>query len=251
MNNEFKAALWEGRTQLGIWSSLCSPLVAEMLAQSGFDWVLFDAEHSPVEIAGLLPLLQAAGNGSATAVVRPSWNDPVLIKRTLDIGAQTLLLPFVQDAAEARAAVASARYPTKGKRGVAGATRASRYGRDGNYHVNASDEICTLVQVETLEALSRLDEISEVDGIDGVFIGPSDLSASMGHLGQPGANEVQQQIRLAANTIRAAGKAPGILATSADDAKRYLDWGYLFVACNVDLRLLVQSIDALYTEMTS
>lgn len=250
MNNNFKSALWEGRVQLGIWSSLCSPLVAEMLGMSKFDWVLFDNEHSPVEIAGLMPLLQAAGNGAAAPVVRPAWNDPVMIKRVLDIGAQTILLPFIQSAEEARDAVRSVRYPPHGRRGVAGATRASSFGRNPNYLNSANDEICVLVQVETREALNRVDEIAAVEGVDGVFIGPSDLSASMAHIGRPGTPEVQNAIKDAARRIRAAGKAPGILATNAEDARRYLDWGFLFVACGVDLGLLVRAVDTLHGEMT-
>lgn len=249
--NRFKAALRAGQPQLGIWSSLCSPLAAEALAQSQFDWVLFDAEHSPVEMSGLLPLLQAAGNGSASAAVRPPWNDTVLIKRVLDIGAQTLLIPFVQNATEAAQAVAATRYPPTGVRGVAGATRASSYGRNPDYLAKAAEQICTLVQVETAAALDEIDAIAAVDGVDGVFIGPSDLSASMGFLGKPNAPQMQQAIRDAASKIRAAGKAPGILATSATDARRYLDWGYQFVACNVDLLILVRGVDALFQEVTA
>lgn len=249
MTNEFKAALRSGKPQLGIWSSLCSPLVAEMLAQSAFDWVLFDAEHSPVEIAGLLPLLQAAGNGTASAVVRPPWNDPVLIKRALDIGALTLILPFVQTPDEAFQAVQSTSYPPRGIRGVAGATRASGYGRAPDYLTQASSQICTIVQVETSQALAHLPEIAATPGLDGVFIGPSDLSASLGHLGQPGHPDVQAKIRDAAAIIKAAGKAPGILATSIPDAKRYLSWGYLFVACGVDIKLLQMGVDALHAGM--
>lgn len=247
--NKFKAAIGEGRVQLGIWSSLCSPAVAELLGQSAFDWVLFDAEHSPVEISGLLPLLQAAGNGPASAVVRPPWNDTVLIKRVLDLGAQTILLPFVQNREEAQAAVASVRYPPHGRRGVAGTTRASGYGRVSGYHAGAADEICTLVQVETSEALENLEAIASVEGIDGVFVGPADLSASLGHLGQPRHPEVQAEIRRAAEVIRAAGKAPGILATSVEDSRRYLDWGYVFVACGVDVGLLVTAVDTLASEV--
>lgn len=247
--NKFKAALKRGDIQLGIWSTIPDSLVAEALAQSGFDWVLFDAEHTPIEIAGLMPLLQAADNGEASAVVRPPWTDQVLIKRTLDIGAQTLLLPFVQSAAEAERAVRSMQYPLSGVRGVAGSTRASSFGRDTGYLKNASNELCTLVQVETGEALAQLEAIAAVEGVDGVFIGPSDLSASMGHLGNPGADVVQEAIKQAAGRIRDAGKAPGILAVNIDDAKRYIDWGYQFVACNVDLRLLVQSVDQLHRDM--
>jgi len=247
--NSFKSALREGRRQLGVWSTFCSPIVAEILGKSGFDWILFDAEHSPVEIAGLLPLLQAASCGPATSVVRPAWNDPVLIKRILDIGAQTVLLPFVQTSEEARRAVQSCRYPPDGRRGVSGTTRASDFGRTSNYLKTAAEQICVLVQVETGEALGQLEQIAGVPGVDGVFIGPSDLSASMGHLGNPGHADVQAAIKAAVGPIRAAGKAAGILATSAPDAKRYLDWGYQFVACNVDVRIFVQGLDTLRAEM--
>ena len=248
-HNAFKSALLEGRRQLGIWSTFCSPIAAEILGKSGFDWILFDSEHSPVEVAGLLPLLQAANCGPASCVVRPAWNDPVLIKRVLDIGAQTVLLPFVQTAEEAHRAVQSCRYPPAGRRGVSGTTRAGDFGRTGNYLKTAAEQICVLVQVETGEALGRLGEIADVSGLDGVFIGPSDLSASMGHLGDPGHADVQAAIEAAVGPIRAAGKAAGILATSVPDARRYLDWGYQFVACNVDVRIFVQGLDALRTEM--
>ena len=133
--NSFKSALRAGRQQLGVWSTFCSPIVAEILGKSGFDWILFDSEHSPVEIAELLPLLQAAGSGPATSVVRPAWNDPVLIKRVLDIGAQTVLLPFVQNSLEAHRAVQSCRYPPEGRRGVSGTTRANDFGPLGGVAV--------------------------------------------------------------------------------------------------------------------
>lgn len=250
-HNAFKTALRERRRQLGIWSTFCSPIAAEILANSGFDWILFDSEHSPVEVAGLLPLLQAAGNGRASLVVRPAWNDAVLIKRVLDIGAQTVLLPFVQNAEEARRAVQSCRYPPEGRRGVSGTTRAGGFGRTTNYLNTAAEQICVLVQVETGEAMAQLDDIAGVDGIDGVFIGPSDLSASMGHLGNPGHAHVQSAIKAAVGPIHAAGKAAGILATTVPDAKRYLDWGYQFVACNVDVRIFVQGVEALRNELNS
>jgi 4-hydroxy-2-oxoheptanedioate aldolase len=249
-HNSFKSALAEGRRQLGIWSTFCSPIAAEILGKSGFDWILFDSEHSPVEIAGLLPLLQAANCGPASCVVRPAWNDPVLIKRILDIGAQTVLLPFVQTPEEALRAVQSCRYPPDGRRGVSGTTRAGGYGRTGNYLKTAAEQICVLVQVETLEAIGQLEQIAGVSGVDGVFIGPSDLSASMGHLGNPGNADVQAVIEAAVGPIRAAGKAAGILATSVPDARRYLDWGYQFVACSVDVRIFVQGVDALRAEMS-
>ena len=249
-HNAFKAALKAKVPQLGIWSSLASPIVAELLGQSAFDWVLFDAEHAPVDLASLQPLLQACAGGKAHAAVRPPWNDMVMVKRVLDMGAQTVLLPFVQTPEEATAAVASTRYPPDGVRGVSVATRAGGFGRRTQYLQHAGNEICTLVQVETTEALGQLDAIAAVPNVDGVFIGPSDLSASMGLLGQPGHPDVQAAIKAAARTILAAGKAPGILALNATDARRYLDWGFLFVACNLDIRILVQGVDALHAEVT-
>lgn len=237
--NDFKRRLLAGEVQHGLWMSLGSPVAAEALSLVGFDWLLFDTEHAPVEVASLQPLLQAAAAGSAACVARPAWNDKVLIKRLLDIGAQTLLVPFVQTPEEAEAAVAATRYPPHGIRGVAGSTRASRFGTAADYLTTANDEICLLVQIETGAALDRLEEIAAVPGVDGVFIGPSDLSASLGHLGNPGAEPMQKVLSDAAKRIAATGKAPGILATNATDAKRYREWGYRFVAAAVDTGLLM------------
>ncbi|MDT0684558.1 HpcH/HpaI aldolase/citrate lyase family protein [Roseicyclus sp. F158] len=237
--NHFKRRLLAGEVQHGLWMSLASPVAAEALSLVGYDWLLFDAEHSPVEIASLQPLLQAAAAGSSSCVGRPAWNDKVLIKRMLDIGCQTLLIPFVQTPEDARAAVEASRYPPAGIRGVAGGTRASRFGLAPDYFATANEEICIIVQIETADAVDRLEEIAAVEGVDGVFIGPSDLAASMGHLGHPAAPEVQEAIEVAAERIRRAGKAPGILATRPEDARRYRDWGYRFVAASVDLGLLI------------
>ncbi|WP_372088174.1 HpcH/HpaI aldolase/citrate lyase family protein (plasmid) [Tistrella mobilis] len=247
--NDFKRRLAAGEVLNGFWLSLASPVASEALSLAGFDWLLFDGEHSPVDVAGVQPLLQAAATGTAAAVVRPAWNDKVLIKRLLDIGAQTLLVPFVQSAEEAAAAVLASRYPPHGVRGVAGATRASRYGQTEDYFAVANQEICVLVQVETGEALGRLEEIATVDGVDGVFIGPSDLAASMGHLGRPGHPEVQAALKDAATRIAATGKAPGILATNAADARRYVDWGYRFVAAGVDIGVLMAGAKAMLAEV--
>jgi len=248
-HNAFKAALKAGKAQLGIWSSLPYAPITEILSQSGFDWMLIDGEHGPLEIADFLPLLHAAAAGPITTAVRPPWNDKVLLKRVLDLGAQTVLVPFVQNVEEAQNAVRAVRYPPNGIRGVAGATRASGYGAIKDYLKRADGEICLLLQVETVEAMGRMADIAAVDGVDGVFIGPSDLSASMGHLGNPAHPDVQNAIREAAQTILKAGKAPGILATNADDARRYLDWGYLFVACGIDLRLLTTGLTGLLATM--
>ena len=184
--NAFKHAIAKGELQIGLWCSLCSTIAAEIVSDSGFDWLLLDTEHSPNDVRSILAQLQAAQLGACSAIVRPAWNDMVLIKRYLDIGAQTLLLPFVQNADEARRAVEFTRYPPKGVRGITGSGRASRYGRVKDYLKNAGSEICVLVQVETSEALARIEEIASVDGIDGVFIVPNDLAASFGQIGNWG-----------------------------------------------------------------
>jgi 4-hydroxy-2-oxoheptanedioate aldolase len=243
--NLFKQALKEQRLQIGLWSSLASNIGAEIVADSGFDWILLDMEHSPNELPILLPQLQAMAGGTATPVIRPAWNDPVLIKRVLDIGTQSVLLPYVQNAEEARRAVAAVRYPPAGIRGVAASARASRYGRVNNYLKNADAEICVLVQVETRAALDQLEAIASVEGVDGVFIGPADLSASLGHVGNPQHPDVQKAIESAAARLKAVGKAAGILTGNEDEARRYIGWGYTFVAVGTDTVLLARSADAL------
>jgi len=248
--NTFKSRLLAGEMLHGLWMSLASPVSAEALSLVGFDWLLFDTEHAPVDIAGVQPLLQAAAVGTASPVVRPAWNDKVLIKRLLDIGAQTLLVPFVETAAEAQAAVAATRYPPEGVRGVAGSTRASRFGLTADYFEVANREICVLVQIETGAALGRLEEIAAVPGVDGIFIGPSDLAASLGHLGRPGHPEVQEALRLAAERLARIGKPAGILATKAEDAIRYAGWGYHFVAGGVDLGLMLGAAAALRRQVS-
>jgi 4-hydroxy-2-oxoheptanedioate aldolase len=242
--NNFKHAIAKGHLQIGLWCSLCSNITAEIVAHSGYDWLLLDTEHSPNEVPDVLSQLQAVQTGTASAIVRPAWNDMVLIKRYLDIGAQTLLIPFVQTPEEARAAVAATRYPPGGIRGITGSGRASRYGRVKDYLKNASSEICLLVQVETKSALDQIEKIASVEGIDGVFIGPNDLSADMGHLGNWQHPEVWKVMEDAAKRIRKAGKAPGILVGEAD-GQRMLDLGTLFVAVGADVGLLRTSSEGL------
>jgi 4-hydroxy-2-oxoheptanedioate aldolase len=243
--NAFKHAIAAGRLQIGLWSSLTSNIAAEIVADAGFDWILFDTEHSPNEIPGLLAQLQAAAGGTASPIVRPAWNDAVLIKRVLDIGAQSILVPYVQNAEEAGRAVAAVRYPPAGIRGVAAAARASRYGRVKDYLKQADREICVLVQVETRPALDRLEAIAAVDGVDGVFIGPSDLSASFGHIGNPQHQEVQAALQQAVRRLKAVGKPAGILTLNEEEARRYIGWGYTFVAVGSDTGLLGRGADAL------
>jgi 4-hydroxy-2-oxoheptanedioate aldolase len=241
--NAFKAALAAHRLQIGLWSSLCSNIAAEILAGCGFDWILLDTEHSPNEVPGLLSQLQGMALGSATPVVRPAWNDPVLIKRVLDIGAQSVLLPYIQNADEARRAVAATRYPPAGIRGVTGSGRASNYGRVAGYLQNADREICVLVQVETRTALGELEAIAAVDGVDGIFVGPSDLAASLGHIGHPQHPEVQQALEDAVRRLKSAGKPAGILTANETEARLYIEWGYTFVAVGSDIGLLARGAE--------
>ena len=243
--NAFKHALAAGKLQIGLWSSLCSNIAADIIADSGFDWILLDTEHSPNEIPDLVGQLQAVRGGTATPIVRPAWNDTVLIKRVLDIGAQAILVPYVQNVEEAKRAVAATRYPPHGVRGVSVSARASRYGRTPGYLGKANDEICVLVQVETREAMNELEAIAEVDGIDGVFIGPSDLAASLGHLGNSAHADVQAAIKDAVTRLKKIGKPAGILTSNEDEARRYIEWGYLFVAVGADVGLLGRNADAL------
>jgi 4-hydroxy-2-oxoheptanedioate aldolase len=245
IRNRFKQAVRERRLQVGLWSSLCSNIGAEVVADSGFDWILLDTEHSPNELPGLLSQLQAIGREQATPVIRAAWNDTVVIKRILDIGAPALLIPYVQNAAEAARAVAAVRYPPRGVRGVSAWSRASRYGRVSDYLKKADDEVCLLVQVETRAALDQLEAIAGVEGVDGVFIGPADLAASFGHLGNAQAAEVQDAIREAAVRLVEVGQAGGILTVNEAEARRYIEWGYSFVAVGIDTNLLAKTADAL------
>ena len=249
--NAFKHALAAGKLQIGLWSSLCSPIAAEIVADAGFDWILLDSEHSPNDIPTLFEQLQATARGTATPIVRPPWNDAVMAKRCLDIGAQTLLFPYVQNVEEAKRAVESTRYPPEGIRGVSVAARASRYGRVPGYLTKANSEICVLVQVETRAALEHLEAIAGVEGVDGVFIGPSDLAASLGHLGNPAHPEVQKAMEDAVKRLKALGKPAGILTGNEEEIRRYIDWGYQFVAVGSDVGLLVGATNALAKKFKS
>jgi len=244
--NHFKAALRAGRPQLGLWNSLCSNFSTEVIAGAGFDCIVLDMEHSPNEVFGVLSQLQAiAPYEGVSAIVRPPWNDPVIIKRVLDVGAQTLLIPYVQNVDEARRAVEATRYPPDGFRGVAVATRANKWGRVKDYFKRVNDELCVIVQLETSVALEHLEAIAALDGIDCIFIGPSDLSASLGHLGNAQAPEVRAAIDDAFARTKRAGKAAGILMTVEADAQRYFKEGVEFVAVGSDVGLLARGAEAL------
>jgi 4-hydroxy-2-oxoheptanedioate aldolase len=243
--NLFKRALRNGEQQLGLWSGLSSHVTVEVLANAGFDWLLIDTEHSPNELPMVHSQLQAVARGTTHPIVRPTWNDTVTIKRLLDIGAQTLLIPFVENAEEARAAVAATRYPPLGVRGYAAAARASDFGRIKDYPHTCEQELCVLVQVETPQALANIEAIAEVDGVDGIFIGPGDLAASMGHIGQIGHPDVVAAIDDALQRIRAAGKPAGILAGDEKLARRWIELGVDFIAVGSDTGLLARGAEQL------
>ncbi|HIE2223557.1 TPA: 4-hydroxy-2-oxoheptanedioate aldolase [Serratia marcescens] len=249
LTNHFKRALQEKRPQIGLWLGLCSSYSAELLAGAGFDWLLIDGEHAPNNVQTVLGQLQAVAPYPSQPVVRPPWNDAVIIKQLLDVGAQTLLIPMIQNAEQARDAVRAMRYPPHGVRGVGSAlARASRWNRVPDYLQQADEQMCVLVQIETREAVKNLDAILQVDGVDGVFIGPADLSADMGFAGNPQHPEVQRTIDDAIARIRTAGKAPGILMANKALAQRYLEAGALFVAVGVDTTLLARAAEALADE---
>lgn len=246
--NRFKRAIAAGQQQIGLWVSLASPYSAEIVAGSGFDWLVIDTEHSPNEVDATLAQLQVVAAYPVMPVVRPAWNDTVLLKRHLDIGAQTLLIPYVQNGDEAARAVAAVRYPTRGVRGVAGVTRAARFGRVKDYAKRAEQELCMLVQVETREGLDQLEAIARTDGVDGVFIGPADLAAALGHLGDQQHPEVQSAIKDAIARIRACGKPAGILATDEASTRRYIEWGTVFTAVGLDIMVLARETEKLATK---
>jgi 4-hydroxy-2-oxoheptanedioate aldolase len=250
-HNRFKQALAEGRQQIGLWCSLPGAYAAEAMAGSGFDWMLFDTEHSPGDPLTVLPQLQAVAAYPVSPVVRPASNDVVLIKRFLDIGAQTLLIPYVQNSAEAKAAVAATRYPPAGVRGVSAVTRATRFGRVADYGKRAQEQLCLLVQVETQHALDRLEEIANVEGVDGVFIGPGDLAASLGHVGATAHPEVQSKIEDAIGRIRACGKPAGILTPDTAYAARCIELGTTFTAVGGDLGILARATENLARQFRS
>ena len=240
--NTFKKNLREGRAQIGLWVGLADAYAAEALATTGYDWLLIDGEHAPNDVRSILAQLQAVAPYPGHAIVRPHIGDVALIKQLLDTGAQTLLIPMVDTAEQAAQMVAATRYPPHGIRGVGSAlARSSRWNQIEGYLHKANAEMCVLVQVETLTALKNLKAIAEVEGVDGVFFGPSDLSASMGLLGQPGHPDVQQAIAEGMAIVQTAGKAAGILAVDPVLAQKYLTLGALFVAVGVDTSLLVKA----------
>jgi 4-hydroxy-2-oxoheptanedioate aldolase len=245
--NHFKRALREGRTQIGMWLALANPYTAEICATAGFDWLLIDGEHGPNDVPLVLAQLQALAAYPVSPVVRIVTGETALIKQMLDIGAQTLLVPMVESAAQAEELVGAVRYPPRGVRGIGSSiSRASRWQGIPDYlAATGDDEICLLVQVESQTGLEQLEAIAKVDGVDGVFLGPSDLSASFGRRGNPGHPEVVAALERAIATILAAGKAAGILTADERLARRYLELGATFVAVGAEVTILAAGVRAL------
>jgi 2-dehydro-3-deoxyglucarate aldolase len=243
--NPFRQDLLQGKNLVGCWSALCSPITTEVLGLAGFDWLLLDGEHAPNDVSSFVPQLMALKGSHSAPVVRPSCNEPVIIKRLLDIGFYNFLIPYVETKEQAERAVASTRYPPAGIRGVSVSHRSNMFGTVSDYFSRANDSICVMVQIESRLGVENLDAIAAVDGIDGIFVGPSDLAAALGHLGQAGHPEVQECIHHIFERAKAQGKSCGILAPVEADARRYMAWGATFVAVGSDLGVLRAGTQAL------
>lgn len=244
--NTFKAALALETPQIGLWLGLANAYTAEIAAGAGFDWLLIDGEHAPNDLPTMVGQLQAVAASSSHPVVRAPIGEAWIIKQLLDIGAQTILVPMVETAEQARALVLAMKYPPQGVRGVGAAlARASNFNRVPDYLVTANAQTCLLVQVETAIALRAIEDIAAVDGVDGIFIGPSDLAADMGFLGRPGERVVQDAVEDGIARIIAAGKPAGILTSDETLARRYIELGARFVAVGTDVTLLSQATSAL------
>lgn len=241
--NAFKAGLKQGRLQRGLWSTINDTLVAEMCAGLGFDWMLFDTEHSALDPVTVLPLLQAVAPYPVSPIVRPGSNNPIEIKKLLDLGAQTLLVPMVNTAEEAAAATAAVDYPPAGIRGVSSMTRATRFAEVAGYHKSARDEIALLVQVETLEAIDNIADIAATPGIDGIFVGPADLAAALGHVGQASHPEVVSVTIEAVTRIVESGIPAGFLSADTAFADKVTEAGATFVAKDIDMVAMKRGLE--------
>lgn len=243
--NAFKQGLAAGKKQIGFWLTLASPSATEACAGAGYDWTLIDMEHSPNDLGDVVDHLRASVGGSAEPIVRIPWNDPVMVKRVLDAGARTLLFPYVQNADEVRRAVQATRYPPHGFRGTGGTTRATLYGRVPNYFHRAAEQLCTIIQVESPEAVKAIPEMVKVEGLDAIFIGPNDLAANSGHLGDMYHADVQAMCNDALKAIKAGGKKAGILTFNVELAKKQFALGFDFIAVGGDAGMLARGAEAL------
>lgn len=233
--NQFRQDLIARKKLIGCWCSLGSPITTEVMGLAGFDWLLLDGEHAPNDVLSFIPQLMALKDSASAPVVRPQWNDTVIIKRLLDAGFYNFLIPFVESADDAKRAVAATRYPPQGVRGVSVSHRSNRYGTVPEYFDVINENISVIVQIESRKAVAAIDEICAVEGVDCVFIGPSDLAAGYGYLGNPLHPEVQQAMQKIIASAKEYGKPAGILAPVEADARRYLEMGVTFVAVGSDL----------------
>jgi 2-dehydro-3-deoxyglucarate aldolase len=236
--NRFRRALLARERLIGCWASLASPVSTEVLGYSGFDWLLIDGEHAPNDLHTIMLQLMALKDSPSAAVVRPQWAEPILLKRLLDLGVYNFLMPFIESAEQAAQAVAATRYPPRGIRGIAIAQRSNRYGHVPEYFEQIDDNISVLIQIESRAGVDAVEEIAKVDGVDALFIGPSDLSASLGHFGKPNHPEVQAAMAHVLSVAKACNKAVGILSAQEADCRRYLDLGMTVVAVGLDVTLL-------------
>ena len=237
--NRFKHAIASGRTPIGTWLVSAAPSTAEAMGCAGFDFVVLDMEHTPIDMAQFTEILRTIEGTPAGVVARVPWNDIVMVKRALDAGAQSLMFPFVQNADEAKRAVSFTRYPPDGVRGVAAVHRASRQGTVANYHRDAAKELCVVVQIETLTAFAAMREIAAVPGVDSLFVGPADLAASMGHLGNITHPDVLAKLEEAGRICREAKKPLGIVGPNPDVVRTFIDFGFTWVAVASDLGMMV------------
>ena len=243
--NSFRADLRAGKRLIGCWCSLANPITTEVLGVAGFDWILLDGEHSPNDVITFIPQLMALKDSVSAPVVRPSWNNPVELKRLLDGCFYNFLIPFIETADEAARAVAATRYPPQGFRGGSVAQRGNRYGTVPGYFEGVNEQICVMVQIESGKGVAAAAEIAAVEGVDGLFVGPSDLAAGLGHLGNANHPEVQAAMAKIFSAAKAAGKPVGILAGVEADARRYIAQGASVVAVGSDLGVFRSATQAL------
>ena len=243
--NSFKRRLLARERLIGCWCSLANPITTEVLGVAGFDWILLDGEHSPNDVISFIPQLMALKDSVSAPVVRPSWNNPVELKRLLDGGFYNFLIPFIESADEAKRAVAATRYPPQGTRGVSVSQRSNKFGSVKDYFTGINDQLCVMVQIESRKGVEAVAEIAKTDGIDGIFVGPSDLAAGFGHLGNANHPEVQAAMAQIIAAAQAAGKPIGILAPVEADARRYMEQGVTFVAVGSDLGVFRSGTQAL------
>lgn len=244
--NSFKRDLLAGKKLIGCWSSLSSAITTEVLGVAGFDWILLDGEHSPNDMSTYIPQLMALKDSPSAPVVRPASNNPVEMKRMLDAGFYNFLVPFVESVDEAAMAVAATRYPPQGMRGVSVSQRSNRYGTVADYFKGANDQMCVMVQIESVAGVAAARAIAELDGVDCLFVGPSDLAAGLGHLGNANHPDVQAAIAAVFADAKAAGKPSGILAPVEADARKYMAMGATFVAVGSDLGVFRNATQALH-----